>query len=64
MIIDTVTSGRTVIAIEDRDVPTMANVLENSSSVASYYVEGLNVKNQQAMYGVTGYTKWSSVISH
>lgn len=63
MVVDTITAGRVEVATADRDVLVMANVLEQSSAVKSFYVDGLNVKNQQSLYGAAGYTKWTSMVS-
>lgn len=63
IIVDTTTSGRVEVAVADRDVLVHANVLEHSEAVNSFYIDGLGAKNQQALYGVRGYTKWVSPIS-
>lgn len=63
LIVDTTTSGRVEVAVSDRDVLLMANVFEQSNAVKSFYIDGLNVKNQQTVYGAGGYTKWISSIS-
>ena len=63
MIVDTTTNGRVEVAVADRDVIIMANVFEQSNAVTSFFVSGMNVKNQQAMYGTSGYMKWTSSIS-
>jgi hypothetical protein len=62
IIIDT-TVGRLEIAVASSDVVKTANVLEVSNTVTSFYVDGLNVTNQQSSYGVAEYRKWKSPVS-
>ena len=57
MVIDTST-GRLEVAVDNNKVPALANVLEASATVNSFYVEGLNAKSQQNAYGCGGFTKW------
>jgi hypothetical protein len=54
--------SRTEIAVADKDVVETANILEASTTVKSFYVDGMNVLNQQEKYGAGGFTKWSSPI--
>lgn len=63
MVIETTTSGRVTTAVASRDILVLANVLEQSSAVTSFYVDGLNVRNQQAQFGAGVYKKWISPIS-
>lgn len=62
-VIDTV-NGRVEVAVADKDVLFMANVLELSKTVNTYYVDGMNVKNQQTVFGAGGYEKWISPINN
>ena len=57
-------SGRIEIAVEDHKVVNMANVLENAKSVDTFYIEGMNCKDQQKAFGVGGFTKWISPIQN
>lgn len=62
MIVDTTTDGRVEVATSNRDVLILANIFEQSSVVISYHIEGMTAKNQQAMYGAQGFTKWGACI--
>jgi hypothetical protein len=63
MVVETTNNGRTEVAFLMRDIIVMANIFENSNVVTSFYVDGLNAKNQQQVYGANKYTKWISPIS-
>ena len=54
--------GRIEIAVADNNVVDMANILEASSTVQSFHVDGLNVVNQQKAFGAGDFTKWNSPI--
>lgn len=49
-------------AVDDNKVLKFATLLENSKHVKSFYIDGLNVPNQQKLYGCDGYVKWISVV--
>ena len=53
---------RTEIAVADKDVVDTANILETSATVKNFYVDGMNVLNQQEKYGAGGFIKWISPI--
>lgn len=55
--------GRIEAAVEDNKVLRFASLLENSKQVKSFYIDGLNVNNQQKIYGCDGYTKWISIVN-
>ena len=46
------------------EVNDMANVLESAKSVNTFYVDGMNVKNQQQTFCANGFTKWISPIQN
>lgn len=54
--------GRTEIAVADKDVVETANILEASTTVKNFYVDRMNVLNQQEKYGAGGFIKWFSPI--
>lgn len=64
MVIDDVEASgqRLEIAVQDKDVTKVAALLESHKSVKSFYVDGMNVQNQQRVFGVGGFVKWSSPI--
>lgn len=51
------------VAVERSAVPTLARILEQSSDVRVFYIKGLNEKNQQSTFGLSGFTKWINPIS-
>lgn len=51
------------VAIEKSAVPTLARILEQSSDVRVFYIKGLNEKNQQSLFGLSGFKKWINPIS-
>lgn len=55
-------NGQYEIAVEENQIIFIANILETSKAVASFFVEGLNVPKQQWHYGTAGYSKWISPI--
>lgn len=55
-------SVRVEIAVSDKDVVDIANILEESATVKTFYVDGMNVKNQQEKFGAGGFDKWVSPI--
>jgi hypothetical protein len=55
-------SGRTTIAVDNKDVVDVANILESSTSVKSFYVDGLYCKDQQMAFGAGDFRKWKSPI--
>ena len=54
--------GRTEIAVADKNVVDTANILEASTTVKTFYIDGLNVKDQQRVYGADGFQKWVNPI--
>lgn len=63
MVVDTTDRGEVKVVVPIKDIVVMANVLEQSFAVKTFYIEGLNVVNQQAVYGGGKHTKWISPIS-
>lgn len=61
MVIDT-NNGRIEIAVQDRDVIPVADLLESVKQVVNFYVDGINTQNQQKIYGVGGFDKWKSLV--
>jgi len=53
---------RIELSVEDLKAVRLANILETSDAVKSFYVEGMNCKNQQAAFGAGGFAKWLSPI--
>ena len=62
-IIDDKDGGRVEAAVDDNKVLKFAVLLENSEHVKSFYIDGLNVSNQQKLFGCGGYNKWISVVN-
>jgi len=54
--------GSSQCVVEDSQVVSMANVLEASATVSSFYIQGLNVACQQNTYGISGHRKWINLI--
>lgn len=54
--------NRLEIAVQDKDVTKVAALLESHPGVKRFYVDGMNVKNQQYTFGVGGFIKWGSPI--
>lgn len=48
------------LVVEEFDVVTMAHVLEDSKQVKFFFVQGMNVKDQQSLWGVGGFLKWTN----
>ena len=55
-------SGNITIAVEEKEVVSIAHLLESHPKVVEFYVDGLNVKSQQKLYGVGDFYKWISRI--
>jgi len=62
MVIEDTENSRLEIAVQDKDVVSMAHLLETHKSIKGFYVDGMNVKNQQKVYGVGDFEKWKSPI--
>ncbi len=62
-IIDDKDGGRVEAAIDDSKVLKFAVLLENSDHVKSFYIDGLNVTNQQKLFDCKGYNKWINVMN-
>lgn len=64
MVIDEMEAAgfRLEIAVQDKDVTKVAALLESHPSVRKFYVDGMNVSNQQRTFGLGGFVKWSSPI--
>lgn len=55
-------SGRTEIAVADKDVVDIANILEESTGVKSFNVDGMNCSDQPKAFGAGGFLKWKSPV--
>lgn len=53
---------RLELAVQDKDVTKVAALFESHPGVKSFYIDGLNVSNQQRTFGVGGFLKWSSPV--
>jgi len=64
MVIDEMEAAgfRLEIAVQDKDITKVAALLESHPSIRKFYVDGMNVTNQQSAFGVGGFIKWSSPI--
>ena len=64
MVIDDVEASgqRLEIAVQDKDVTKVVALLESHRSVKSFYVDGMNVPDQQKVFGCNQFSKWQSPI--
>ena len=52
-------SVRVELVVEAKSVVDTANILESSTSVENFYIQGLDYHDQQKLFGCGGFKKWT-----